>query len=377
MGKLVSYILRGRLWALLIMMVLLSGCAETKYVFNYANDSERELLWPKGEEKVHYRYVGQLLGEKNFTPQSEGGFQEALVNSLKWIAGIFSSKERNPIVLQRPQSGFSTEDRVYVTDVSRQAIYVFDLQAQKLRVWIDSGTTGGFISPVGVVELSNGQVLVSDSELAAIIRLNQDGTPLGFFAAGIMGRPTGLAYDAQKDWLYIADSSSHDIKVFESTGVFVKTIGGPGNAEGRFNGPTHLSFKNDQLYVSDSLNSRIQVFSADGEFIKTFGERGLYVGNMPRPKGVATDSDGNVYVVESYYDHLLVFNSDGEFLMPLGGTGYGIGEFYLPAGVWSDDADRIYVADMFNGRVVIFQYLGHEGEYRLPPSSKLESTASK
>jgi DNA-binding beta-propeller fold protein YncE len=113
------------------------------------------------------------------------------------------------------------------------------------------------------------------------------------------------------------------------------------------------------LYVTDTMNSRIQVFSAEGEVLtRKFGARGLYLGNLVRPKGVAVDGEGNVYVIESYYDSLLVFSGRGEFLLPIGGTGKATGRFYLPSGVWVDTKNRVYVADMFNGRVVLFQFLG-------------------
>ena len=103
----------------------------------------------------------------------------------------------------------------------------------------------------------------------------------------------------------------------------------------------------------------MQIFAKeDGRSLGQIGQRGLYVGNLVRPKGVTTDRDGNVYVVESYYDHLLIYNQGGEFLLPIGGTGNEIGRFYLPAGIWSDGRDRIFVADMFNARVVIFRYVG-------------------
>jgi len=96
--------------------------------------------------------------------------------------------------------------------------------------------------------------------------------------------------------------------------------------------------------------------------VRNIGARGLTVGSLVRPKGVAVDSEGNVYVVESYYDHLLVFNRRGEFLMPIGGVGQETGKFYLPAGVWVDGRNRVFVADMFNGRVMVFQFLGGEAE---------------
>jgi DNA-binding beta-propeller fold protein YncE len=95
----------------------------------------------------------------------------------------------------------------------------------------------------------------------------------------------------------------------------------------------------------------------DGQALQTVGRRGLFMGDMPRPKGVAVDKEGNIYVIESYFDYLLVFNAAGQFLMPIGGTGSGVGQFYQPGGIAVDWRDRIYIADTFNGRVVILQFL--------------------
>ena len=103
----------------------------------------------------------------------------------------------------------------------------------------------------------------------------------------------------------------------------------------------------------------MQVFAGDTlQPARRFGQRGLYLGNLVRPKGVSVDAEGNVYVVESYHDSLLVFSRGGEFLLPIGGTGTATGRFYLPSGVWVDARNRVHVADMFNGRVVLFQFLG-------------------
>jgi len=124
------------------------------------------------------------------------------------------------------------------------------------------------------------------------------------------------------------------------------------------NHPTFITYRQGKLYVGDSLNARIQIFDDTGEFLQTLGQRGLYVGNLSRPKGVALDSDGNIYVSESYYDHVVIYNPDGNLLMSLGGTGFGAGQFSQPTGLWVDSNDRIFVSDMLNRRISVFQYLG-------------------
>ena len=97
--------------------------------------------------------------------------------------------------------------------------------------------------------------------------------------------------------------------------------------------------------VSDSLNARIQVFDTFGDYRGVLGQRGLYVGNLTRPKGIALDSDGNVYVSESYFDHVIVYNQGGDVLMALGGSGIDPGQFSQPTGLWIDERDRALDAD--------------------------------
>jgi len=140
--------------------------------------------------------------------------------------------------------------------------------------------------------------------------------------------------------------------------TLIDVYGNKGTRVGEFNRPTFLSYKNGLLYVADSMNARVQVLNDQGDSVNSIGERGLFIGNLSRPKGLATDSDGNIYVAESYYDHVLIYNASGELLMSLGGPGNQAGKFSQPTGLWVDDQDRLYVSDMLNSRVSVFQYLG-------------------
>lgn len=333
--------------------LVLTGCAQSPTVMNYGAVSET-YRWPQEPEIPRYRFVGELTGEQNFK-QEKASLGSKI---LGWLVGLTSRKHR-PTILKRPQNGYVDEQgRIYITDVSRGAVYVFDEPQGKLSVWENADNNIPFDTPIGITTDSKGRILVADAELGLVSRLDSTGNPIDVIGKGDLVRPTGLAVDRQRNRIYVSDTQAHMIKIFNDAGNLMDSFGGHGEAKGLFNAPTYLTFVDDQLYVTDTLNSRIQVFTATGDFIKSIGKRGLYVGDLPRPKGVAVDNDNNIYVVESYYDHLLVFNDEGEFLMPIGGTGSGIGEFYLPAGVWTDDRNRVYVADAFNGRVVIFQYLG-------------------
>ncbi len=343
--------------AVVLCLSVLTGCstAPSRLEFKIrASDSER--LWPALPEVPRYRYVGELTGESNFSSAeaSNSGFNKA----WRWLAGL-GDDHSNPKVLQRPQGVMvDNAGRILVTDVSRQAVFDFDVNRGELSIWEWARPGVRFVAPIGIVAGKKGEVLVADAELARVFRLNKKGQYLGEMGKGILRRPTGLARDPKRGLIYVADTRTHNIKIFNDEGKLVDILGKHGEGPGEFNAPTYLSFVGNKLYVSDTLNSRIQVFDAKGKFLKLFGRRGLYVGNLNRPKGVTADDEGNIYIVESYRDHLLIFNANGDFLLPIGGTGQAAGEFYLPAGICIDQHNRIYVADMFNGRVEVFQYLG-------------------
>lgn len=345
---------------LLVVLAWLGGCAEIHYTLRL--DPERSpnkpaRIFPDGPEVPRYRYAGQLIGEDNFV-SDEASMRNSGMKLLYWLVGLVGSGE-DKLVLKRPQTGMTGDDgRIYVTDISNHAVFVFDEAAGKLLVWEMANPKLHFMTPIGIAAGANGNILVADAGLARIVVLDRNGNPLSSFGERILTRPTGLARDAKRGRIYVSDTHSHDIKVFDDGGHLVQTIGKRGEDSGELNFPTHLTFAQDRLYVTDGMNARIQIFDAEGKPAGGFGERGAYFGNLTRPKGVALDSAGNIYIVESYFDYLLVFDKDGRFLMPLGGTGKEVGQFFLPSGVWTDARGRVYVADMFNGRIVIFQSLG-------------------
>ena len=341
--------------------LVLVGCATRepavlRYGVQDAPEGKR-LLWPPEPEVPRYMYAGQLLGEANF--RSAGArAAEGVMGVLRAIAGVIVG-EAKPIELVRPQSGaVDPAGRIYVTDASRQAVFVFDPVAGKLDIWEKAEGLANFSTPVALA-VGNGLTYVTDAELGIVARLDSSGTPQRALGRGLLKRPTGLALDAERGELYVSDTAAHDVKVLDLAGNLKRVLGRRGEGEGEFNYPTHLAVAEGELYVTDTMNSRIQVLDgASGAMRRSFGTRGLYVGNLVRPKGIALDSERNVYVVESYYDHLLVFDRHGRFLMGIGGLGAESGKFYLPAGVWTDHLNRVFVADMFNGRVVLFQHLG-------------------
>ncbi len=343
-------------------ILLLAACAAPEpRRLHFGVDEAPEgkgLLWPQAPEVPRYLYAGTLTGEGNFV--GANGKSEGRGSSfLRWLVGL-AGEDAKPVVLQRPSSGVvDGAGRIYVSDTSRQGVFVFDALAGELNVWEFAESQRRFVAPSGVARTPDGTLFVADAELGVVARLDPKGTPLASVGRGVLKRPTGVAVDTKAARVFVADTYAHDIKVFDGAGNLLANFGRRGEGPGEFNYPTHLAYAAGELYVTDTMNNRVQVLdAATGAPRRVIGTRGLYVGNLVRPKGVAVDSEGNVYVIESYFDHLLVFDRTGRFLMGFGGVGQGSGKFYLPAGVWVDDKNRVFVADMFNGRVMVFQFLG-------------------
>ncbi|HET9651719.1 MAG TPA: hypothetical protein VFP36_05995 [Usitatibacter sp.] len=354
----------GRAFAI-ALLALAAGCASEPRVLRMDPDPAGRgegVFFPGPPEVPRYFYAGQLIGESNYVDASAKA-KAGVAGVLRWIAGL-AGGSGEPDGLQRPQGGAAdAQGRTIVSDASRQALLVFD-PARGLDTWEQAAGLTRFSTPVGVATSPEGHVWVADADLGFVAELDAKGKPVAAIGKGLLKRPTGVAYDPRTKRLFVCDTHSHDIKVFGPDRALLKTIGRRGDGEGEFNYPTHVTFAGGELYVADTMNSRVQVFADAGDRYRlTIGARGLYVGNLVRPKGVAVDSEGNIYVVESYFDHLLVYDRNGRFLLAIGGLGKDIGQFYLPAGVWVDARNRVFVADMFNGRVVVLQYLGGGAEH--------------
>lgn len=361
------YRLSGALLIVAIFAFSFLGCANTERIrgeLRYGMGSSpdgSQIVFPPPPATPRFAYAGELIGERNFfydKPKRTFG-QEI----FDFITGVGDKSDRE-LELFRPQAvATDANGRVYVSDMGLAAIFVFDPTEGQARLLKRVDQSRVFMAPSGIAIGDDGHLFVADSQLGLVAHIDSSGRPFGPVGEGVLRRPTGVAFDRSQRRLYVADTDENALKVFNSSGALVMTIGGAGAELGQFNRPTHLAIWRNELYVTDTFNSRIQVLSLDdGKPIRAIGTRGTYVGQFAIPKGVAVDSDGNVYVVESLFDHLLVFNREGQLLLPIGGTGYASGSFYLPAGIWIDDGNRIYVADMYNGRVVTYLYLGSESE---------------
>jgi len=89
-----------------------------------------------------------------------------------------------------------------------------------------------------------------------------------------MSDPAGLAIDEENRFLYVANTGTDQILVYDAdTFKLLRKIGTAGKARtltdpGDFAAPTNVAVDKDgNLFVADTLNDRVEVFDADGVFV--------------------------------------------------------------------------------------------------------------
>jgi sugar lactone lactonase YvrE len=303
----------------------------------------------------------KLTYERSFSSDRDvrkpPGFWGKVVN---FVAG-----EPDRYRLIRPYSiAIDSRGRAIITDPGAAGIHIFDFAKHKYKfIERRDKSKDPMLSPQCVALDAEDNIYVTDSESGKIFVFNADGKfqkALGSLKGGegFFKRPTGIAVDSSAKRIYITDTLRDKIYVLDFDGSVIQTIGDHGEANGKFNYPTELRLKGQNLAVVDAMNFRVQLLDRRGTFETSIGHIGDTTGSTFRPKGVAVDSEGHYYIVDGLWGVVQVFDHEGRLLYYFGGRGTAAGNFQLPAGLFIDADDRIYVVDSYNHRVQVFRYYG-------------------
>ena len=91
--------------------------------------------------------------------------------------------------------------------------------------------------------------------------------------------------------------------------------------------------------VADSGNSCLKIFSTSGNFLRKIGERGYANGQFLKPYGVCVDQHGNILVSDRESGHVQRFTIEGRF------TGKTVTKLNWPWGMATMPDGRILVCD--------------------------------
>lgn len=332
----------------LIVGLLLMGCAQkidtgpASELRSVSDDQQR--VWPEPPSAPRVRYLRSIdsAADLGFRAPALGQFFEFVVGKA----------DRG---LTRPY-GIAVEGRLLaIADPGAAAIHFLDLNGKYYKRVSTVGTTN-LLSPIGII-IGGGLVFVSDSALNKVFVLDLQGNLVRELDR--LERPTGLAFDAVNERLFVAETLAHRIAVYSLDGTRLFDIASPAEGDEAFNAPTHIAFRDGVLLINDTMNFRVVAMDGNGHHLWSFGTHGTGSGHFSQLKGVDIDSRGNIYVADAIFNRVQIFDNRGQFLLAFANPGHGKGELWLPAGIFVA-GDRIFVADSQNRRVQVFEYVGGE-----------------
>jgi len=323
-----------------------------------------------------------------------------VVTTVAGSAGVFGSADgtgaaarfNNPIGVATDSSG-----NVYVADTNNHtirkitpagAVTTLAGSAGVIGSADGTGAAASFNRPFGVATDSSGNVYVADLSNHTIRKITPagvvttlagsagfSGSTDGTGAAARFNFPIGVATDSSGN-VYVADLSNHTIRKITPAGV-VTTVAGSagvsGSADGTgaaasFNNPYGVATDSSgNVYVADFSNHTIRKITPAGVVTTLAGSAGFSgstdgtgaAASFNNPRGVATDSSGNVYVADSNNSTIRKITPAGVVTTLAGSAGVsgsadGTGaaaSFNNPYGVATDSSGNVYVADTFNSTI--------------------------
>ena len=207
-------------------------------------------------------------------------------------------KGETPGQLNRPNDvTFINDEEILVADEWNHRVQQFNVHSeQKFQNSFGRYGTGdgNFKNPISVCMDDEGRIIVSDLNNHRVQVLTRDGAPIikfGDSGPEKLNRPVGCV--CYKNMFIVADSGNSCLKVFNSSGNFLRKIGEKGNADGQFSIPYGVCVdRHGNILVSDRDSGHIQQFTIEGHFT------GKTVTKLTWPWGMATLPDGRILVCE-------------------------------------------------------------------------------
>ena len=216
------------------------------------------------------------------------------------IVRQLGSKGKNPGKLSSPHGvTFIDDDEILVADQGNHRVQQFNLQSVQYVVnsfGRQGAEDGNFEYPVSICMDFEGRVIVADYENHRVQVLTRNGAPIFKFGDSgdnlALNCPVGCAYF--KNRFIVADSLNSCLKIYDSSGKLLRTIGEKGNANGQFLKPCGVCVdQHENILVSDEETGHVQQFTKEGNFI------GKTVSKLTQPWGIATMPDGRILVCDS------------------------------------------------------------------------------
>ena len=320
-------------------------------------------------------FLGSVLAGADFEGRSTDYYRRHFTLLLSFINQYFDcgasepppydvALENDPKFLARIASGVAATGELYVTDPRLGSLFIYD-EFMALK-----GEIKGLDKPLGVAIDLQGRLLVGNDGRDNIeVYDPATGELLATFGDSFVKMPTAITVDDSGE-IYVTDSRSDRVHVFDSSYMLLRTIGRSGAGDDTLTFPMDTEIINQEILVADQGGYRVQVFDIDGNWLRSITFEGTdgqncnwftgvcEIPGMPpftKLQALSKDSLGRLHVLDNFAASVMVFDtSDGALLSSYGGYGDTAGLLRVPMDVKVLSTDTAIVTSGDGDRIEIF-----------------------
>jgi hypothetical protein len=290
----------------------------------------------------------------------------------------FMFGDEEVVEITKPYGVSTMESGLLICDTGIAGIISIDFQNNRFIRFVPDGP-GKLKLPLNCDTDSKGNIYVADGNRREIVVFDKNfGFITAFGNADSLFRPTDIAIAG--DTIWIASVANHHVYAYSSADyslILTLPPTKPG-MPGYLYQPSNINCTNGMVYVTDVGDYSVKIFNTSGKYIRSAGGYGNRPGQMMRPKGVVTDKNGITYVVDAAFENVQLFDESSRLLMFFGGSYHSPGDMWLPADVEIDYGNVewfsryagdyklqyiIYVTNQYGpGKVNVYGFINNEHE---------------
>ncbi|MDP3694934.1 MAG: choice-of-anchor D domain-containing protein [Desulfocapsaceae bacterium] len=297
-----------------------------------------------------------------------------------------------PVFEPLPSIDAQVDKPTAVTVDAQGRLYVAESENNWVRVFTQGGqylaTLTGLAKPISVAVDAAGRIYVGSASLGNVTVFAADFTKqlkLGN-GDGEFIEPADIDIDSSGQ-IYVVDKDNNTVRVYNTAGVLLKSIGTRGNGNGQLYHPTSLAIDPvsfelviiDHPQIWDDFSqalidgARIQFLGMDGTFHRGYPKFGynMNAGQLVKPMQVAVDPDNRIYVSESRWQKVMVYGKDGVFLGMIDNSTHPL---RTPLGLFMAASSRLYVASLLGEKVDVYGIDAHSAMSLAPSTLNFTTT---
>lgn len=290
-------------------------------------------FFPPAPAVPRLQFLTSLSGPESFCPRPTSGFERFVLGEPPGRVGIAA-----------PYGMALFDGKLYVCDVGRQTVAVFDLHDRTFR-HLTPDTR--LVRPVNIFIDDAGWKYVADSGAGVVFVFDRNDNLNTMLGKKLNIKPVDIV--VRGAWCYVTDCASNQVVILSKvTGQEIRRIGLTRRTAGQAGlvaelPPGEFSLISDlaldqhgNIYVTDKAGARITQFDSSGVFRRTIGRLGDNIDEFVRPKGIAIDREGRIWVVDAATEVAKIYNESAQLLLFFGLPGNEPGRMNLPATIIVD-----------------------------------------